>query len=144
MDNKAKILLEECGWYEGRQIEIDYLIQDIKNNDLALPNVVIENFLKEFGNLEIAVPTQNQIISIRTILDEIVPYIEGDQLKMLSVLANENIVPIAVLNEGAAYLFLSYSGKFFMLYETKFYFLGDNFFDVIDGIAKQKELLLLH
>ena len=51
MDTKVKKILEEAGWYNGRQIETDYLIEEIKGNDLTIPNGVIENVQETGKNI---------------------------------------------------------------------------------------------
>ncbi len=142
MDTKVKKILEEAGWYNGRQIETDYLIEEIKGNDLTIPNGVIENFLKEFGNLEFnfILPT-GEWGNIRLIIDEVAPYIESRALLQWQDLAKENIVPVGTMFNDDAYLFISYSGRFYMATGDKFFLTGDDFFDCIDKVVNQKNIL---
>lgn len=142
--NTIKTILEDGGWYEGRQREIEYIIQEIKSNNLTLPNKLVEDFLKEFVNLEFRFKILNgQTWNIRLILDDILPYVEAKNLKFWSEIVNEDIVPIGTLYENNAYLFLSYTGKFYMAYENKFYLIGDDFNDCINNIINQKSILSL-
>jgi hypothetical protein len=53
MKNEIKLILEESGWYPGRRIEIGYMIEDYRREEITIPNVLIENLLKEFWNLEL-------------------------------------------------------------------------------------------
>ena len=52
MNKKSKEILRKAGWYEGREINIDYLISECKEDNVEIfPSV--EKFLKEFGNIVI-------------------------------------------------------------------------------------------
>jgi hypothetical protein len=142
MNEKVKEILEDAGWYNGRQIEIDYLIEEIKGNDLTIPNEAIENFLKEFGNLEFNfVLLTGEPGNIKLVIDEVAPYIEPRNLIQWQNLAKENIVPVGTMFNDDAYLFISYSGKFYMANGNKFFLIGDDFFDCIDKVINQKNII---
>ena len=141
MDTNVKTILENAGWYEGRQREIDYIIEEIKINNLPVPDKFVQEFLKEFINLELNFKTpDDKYGNIRLILEDIVPYIEERHLKVWSDLATEAIFPIGSLFANTAYLFLSHSGKFYMAYEDKFYLIGDDFNKCLDNIINQKDI----
>ncbi len=142
MNTELKLILEDGGWYEGRQREIEYFVEEIKNHNLTLPNKLVEEFLKEFVNLEFKFKISGgENWNIRLISEDIIPYITSRHLKIWSHLANEDIVPIGTLHENTAYLFLSYSGKFYMAFEEKFYLIGNDFTNCLDNIINQKAIL---
>ena len=76
-------ILEDGGWYTGRQIDIDYLLEEIKSNGLTMPNKTVEDFLKEFGNLEFNfIKPTGETGNIKLVLEDVIPYVEFRQLEI--------------------------------------------------------------
>jgi hypothetical protein len=142
MDTYIRSILEDAGWYEGREREIDYMIEEIKNTRLTVTNKLVEDFLKEFVNLELNFKIPNgQYGNARLILDDILPYLNPKHFKVYTLLAKEDIVPIGTLFENTADLFISYTGKFYMAAETEFYLLGNDFDTFLHNTIYQKDIL---
>ena len=57
--NKADIisLIEDAGWYEGRSIDVEYIIKELSNEGYVINNKQIRDLLKEYWNLNIEFKT---------------------------------------------------------------------------------------
>jgi len=137
-----KEILEEGGWYTGRKIDVDDWILQLKNNRLTPPNITIIEFLSEFGNIEYSfMLPSGEFGNVKLVADEILPYVEPSSLHICERLVDEPIVPIGTIFNDTAYLYMSYSGKFYMSGEGKLYLLANNFIDCLDVVKNQKDIL---
>jgi hypothetical protein len=144
MDNAIKVILEDAGWYENRKIDISDWKNQLENENFTIPNKVVEDFLCEYANLEYNfLLSSGKYGNIKIAIDEIVPYIELHTLREYENLIGEKMVPIGTVLFDIGYLYISHTGKFYMQTDGKLYLLGDSFFDCINTIKNQNDILRL-
>ena len=122
MNEKSKEILKEAGWYEGRAINIDYLISECKEENIQIFTSV-EKFLKEFGNIVI----KNK---------EGYPYHEFDEpifySEVLSKTVGEPVMYVGITQGHMLDLYISKSGK---VYDDQG-LLGNNIYEAWDYILR--------
>ena len=57
MNNIVRDILLSSGWYEGREVNIDEYLEWFSSEGYK-PSPSVISFLKEFGGLEITIPTK--------------------------------------------------------------------------------------
>lgn len=140
MDEKTKQIIEEAGWYEGRSIDIDYMLEELKNSGYIV-NPVIVGLLKEFWNLNLEfIAPDGRFNNIRLNV-EAASYYSKKDLEKISAYLQEEIIPVGEIHEGAATLLVSASGKFYMISDNGFFKIGDNFPQALDVIINEKAIL---
>jgi hypothetical protein len=53
MGDKIITVLENAGWYEGRKIDIDYVIDDLSQRGLTIPNILVKKLFEEYWNIKL-------------------------------------------------------------------------------------------
>lgn len=137
--DKIKHLLEEAGWYEGRRVDIEYMIDDLRKAGLTIPNDLISELLTEFWNLELNFILSDGLSSnIRLNIEEAMMGIMIEELEKLQRATNDKLVPAGLIHFESALLFVSYSGKFYMIVERQMFLIGQNFFDMLETVVFRK------
>ncbi|WP_343748800.1 SUKH-3 domain-containing protein [Fluviicola sp.] len=134
--------LEEAGWYAHREIDIEYMIRDLKQLGFQTPNQLIADFLREFGNLRIAFKTPDGLYADICINTDVgVQYIDVEDLPILEQLVGEPLLPVGSVQEDLAGLLISFSGKCYMLADGEIYKLGDSFEEACETVYFQRPMM---
>lgn len=144
MKRDIEVILSDAGWYEGREIEIEYMIDELKREGLTTPNTVIENLLREFWNIELNVKTPDERLTNIRLNTEVAIGVENRVLSFFEECINEKLVPVGSINDESAVLFVSYSGKFYMAANGVFFKIGENFFEALETIIYQKDIIRIY
>ena len=83
--------------YPGRRIEIGYMIEDFKREEITIPNMLIENLLKEFWNLELNFNVPNGMYGNVRLNTEEALGLEKYILNYYENLINEKLVPVGTI-----------------------------------------------
>ena len=131
MNDKSKEILKEAGWYEGRKINIDYLISKCKKKNIGIFSSV-ENFLSEFGNIVIK-------------SEDGYPYHEFDEpifySEVLSKTVGEPVMRVGIIEGHMINLYISKSGKVYDdqgILGNDIYEAWDCILDTIPSIERKK------
>jgi hypothetical protein len=143
MKEDIKQILEESGWYYGRRIEIDYMIEELAREELTIPNRLIEELLHEFWNLLLNFRMPDGASGEIRLNTEIGLGVEQATLTKFEKAVGEKMVPVGGVNECAGILFVSYSGRFYMHADAVFWYVAHNFFEALDVIIHQKEFKII-
>ena len=143
MSNDIHKLLEEAGWYEGRRIDISYMIEDLKARELTGPNPLINKLWEEYWNIKIEFITPTGMSGDITLNYENALGISNRLLQQYETLLGDNLVPSGSINEDSGALFVSYSGKFYLAANQNLYQIGIDFFNALDVIINEKDVLRL-
>lgn len=142
MDNQIKGVLEAAGWYPGRSIDIDYMLDDIKRLGYGIPGESVMDLFREFWNLELIFTMPNgEWGSVRLNIDVAEYYSDYMAKDILAVTSEEKIFPVGTINEGTADLIVSDKSKFYMAHESGIFLVGNDFMDALDSIIYQKDIL---
>lgn len=142
MNLYLKECLEEAGWYEGRKIEVGYMIEEISKIGYSTGGSYVNVFLQEFGNLLIEFNTPGKKTSNVKISSKAAQELYPEETSRLSDLANDQIIPVGYIQfETALLLISSQSGKFYMSTDGGFYKLGNDFMETLEIIVYQKDLI---
>ncbi len=136
--------LEAAGWYEGRKIDVSYMIEEIDNTGYKTVSPYVFNFLQQFGNLLIEFQTPDNRTSAVRINVEAVQELYVEESLKLSKFTNDEIIPIGYIHyEAAIILISSKSGNFYMLSDVGFFELGNTFIETLETVVYQKDLIRL-
>jgi hypothetical protein len=141
MDSYIKEVLENAGWYEGRRVDIDYMIEELQRGGFEIKNHNIIQLLKEFWNLNIEYQTPTGNLSNIRLNTEVVNGVEKSVVDKISVLLHDELLPVGLIKEDSALLLVSNSEAFYMAAENEIYRLGDNFFAALSTIIYEKEVV---
>lgn len=142
INNQLRDVLENAGWYEGRQISIDYIIDELWQDGYDITqNKIIQNLLREFWNLNIEFKNHDGTYSNVRLNTERVGGVSQQVVQKISELIHEKIIPLATIHDDSAILFVSENGRFYMGVDEQFYRIGNDFFEALDTIINQKEVL---
>lgn len=134
--------LQEAGWYAHREIDIEYMIRDLKQLGFQTPNQLIADFLREFGNLRIAFKLPDGLYTdIRINTDVGVQYLDVEDLPVLEQIAGELLLPVGSVQEDLAGLLISFSGKCYILADEGMYKLGDHFAEACETVYFQRPMV---
>lgn len=144
MKDNIKEILSEAGWYEGREIDIEYMIDELKREGLTIPNILIEELLKEFWNLELNFMTPDERYGRIRLNTGVALGVESKVLIFFEEYINEKLVPVGSIDDESAILFVSYSGKFYMAANGVFFLIGNDFFKGMEAIIYQKNIIRIY
>ncbi len=140
--NNIKKYLEESSWYKGRQKDISYLNEELAKNELDPLNKIISNFLQEFHYVNLNLPNG---YDIHINVDDTLLYIGKEIVSLVKSVIKEPLIPIGMIHEGSAILFMSNSGKISMLTDGKGLFLiGNNFETALNNIINNENIVPLN
>ncbi len=139
MNNQIREILEESGWYPGRKIEIDYMIEDLNKRGYNLPNQLIASLLTEFWNIELEFKTPDgQFSNIKLNIDYGLG-VDKKAIKKCELLIQDKIIAVGCVHFYSGLLLVSYSGVFFIADDDAIFEIGRNFFEALETIVYQKE-----
>jgi SUKH-3 immunity protein len=141
MESHVKEIAENAGWYEGRKIDVEYMLEDLKERGFTITNPHIVELLKEFWNLNLEFLTPSgRSSNIRLNIDAATDFDRRDFVK-LSEWLHDELIPVGSIHEECAILLLSHSEKFYMMEDSKFYKIGDSLFEALSTIINEKDVL---
>ena len=142
MEARVMEILDNSGWYEGRKIDVDYMLEDLEGRGFKITNPRIVDLLKEFWNLilEFETPTKDKVSNIRLNIDAGSDYLK-EEFKKLSELLQEDLIPVGSIHEESALLLVSNSEKFYMMGEGRFYQISTSFQEMLSVIINEKDVL---
>lgn len=144
MKKEIETILNESAWYQGREISISYMVEDLQREGFVIPNTLIENLLKEFWNNELKFRTQNDMYgNIRLNIDAAISKIDDVTIVKYELLAKEKLMPCGTIYFDTGLLFISNSENIFLMNEGHFYKIGSNFFEAIENIICQNDIIFL-
>lgn len=139
---RMKYFLEQAGWYENREIDVIYMIDDFERLGYHLPNDLIKSILSEFGNLRIELKSAKGISFDLRINPEVgMEFVDAIDLSGVETLVGDLLLPIGSVSNDHGGLLISYSGKLYLMGDTGIYFLGNNFVESCENILADKPLL---
>lgn len=142
MDNQIKGVLEAAGWYPGRSIDIDYMLDDIKRLGYGIPGESVMDLFREFWNLELIFTMPNgEWGSVRLNIDVAEYYSDYMVKNILAATSEEKIFPVGTINDGTADLVVSDKGKFYMAHGSGLFLIGNDFMHALESIIYQKDIL---
>lgn len=142
MNFYLKKCLEDAGWYEGRKIEVGYMIEEISQLGYSTSSVYLYGFLQEFGNLLVEFTTPDNKTSNVRLNIEAAHELDPQETSILTNIDNEIIIPVGYIHFETALLLLSdKSGTFFMSTDAGFYKLGIDFMETLKIIVYQNDLI---
>jgi hypothetical protein len=142
MDKQIKVILEDAGWYPGRNISIDYMIEHIVKLGYGVPKEVVLLLFKEYWNLELSFIAPNgEFSSLRLSVDVIEFYTDFMLKNIMTLAKEEKIFPVGSVNDGVADLLVSDNGRFYMSCESGLFLVGDDFMSALESIVNKKDIL---
>lgn len=140
MENYIKEVLENAGWYYGRKIDVDYMIEELEREGFVIKNHRIIELFEEFWNLNIEYKTPDGSFSSIRLNTEVACGIEKKIVDQISNMINDELIPVGAMHEDTALLLISNSGLFYLAADEKFYKIGDDFFEALSTIINQKDV----
>jgi SUKH-3 immunity protein len=141
MDNEIRLILEDAGWYPGREIDIGYMIDEIRNEGLTIPNQVIQGLLKEFWNIELSYSKIDGTYGSIKLNTEVAGYYSQLNIEKMEDIVGDKLVPVGVIGDNLADILVSYNGKFYMLGDSGFFLIGNNFEEALECIIYEKNVV---
>jgi hypothetical protein len=134
--------LEQAGWYENRNIDISYMINEYNQLGFITPNEFIQSFLMEYGNLRIEFRNDNGSYSdIRINPEAGLQFMDSEDLPVLEKIVADNLLPIGSIHSDHFGLLVSFKGGFYLLGDDGIYQLGDDFLTVCETVFLKKPLI---
>jgi hypothetical protein len=137
-------LLEDAGWYQGRSIDIEYIISELSMEGYVINNQKIKDLLKEYWNINIEFKTPDGYLSNIRLNTEVAKDVDKISIDKISQAIHDNLLPVGTINEDSALLLLSDSGKFYMITDNDVFKIRDNFFDTLKAIIYQDNITRFH
>lgn len=142
MNSELKKILEDSAWYEGRKKDVAYIYDDLKRNELSIPNDIIYKFIEEFEYVHLIYKTKNGIfIEVHFSVDK---GIENTPTELHSAFEKNfgaPLVPVGCLGESIGVIEMSYSGQLILIVpEEGMFFLGENLTAALECIFFQNTL----
>ncbi|MBI3235041.1 MAG: SUKH-3 domain-containing protein [Bacteroidetes bacterium] len=134
MNNYIKSMIENAGWYEGRSIDIDYMIEELEREGYKIKNNHVIQLLKEFWNLNIEFITPSGRNSNVRLNIEAALEVEKRDIDKISEILKEELIPVGFIHEDTAILLVSSSGKFYMAANRTIFRIGKDFFEALDTV----------
>ncbi len=142
--NKIRNAIEEAGWYEGRKIDIAYMIDDYTRHGFTNPNELVQSFLSEYGNIRIEFKNETGFWSDIRINPEMgMGFLESEHVGELEKLIGEPVLPVGGIHTDLAGLLISFSGNFYLLGADGIYFLGSDLLTTCECVFLRKPLVKL-
>lgn len=142
MFKEIKLFLEEAGWYEGRLIDINYMLNDFRREGYKEPNSSMKELLSEFWNLKVErITSEGFCVNIRLNTDAGLENADIEIVSKLERLVGMDFLPVGTINDDHAVLLLSFESKFYLLADTGLFFLGDGFSKACKTVLFREELL---
>lgn len=138
MNNSIKEVLLSSGWHEGRNICIDNYL-NWYNSEGYIPSNSVITFLKEFGGLQITIPSKSNksncdsISNISIIIDPIENGYEYEFINDYEKFFSTNIFPIGI-STGPPEIFMDSGGAFYAMYGCIGAKWGDTFEEFVTNI----------
>jgi hypothetical protein len=129
--------IQESAWYQGRNVDISFVGEDLKRANIYPTNEKVANFLIEFIFIELILPRSYHV---RFNIDDTIRFIDRKLIETLNEIAKDILVPISIINEGSALLFMSYCGNFYMLLSNELHLLGSNMVNFLEKIIDAMNL----
>lgn len=143
MENYIKTILESSAWYEGRKIDISYMLEDCESEGKPIKGEKIKKFLEEFGNNEIEFKTLQGLLSnVRVNIEAIFDFELNDLFKIDDITQDE-VIPVGFIHFESGFLLAGASSRFYMTNHNNLYKIGDNFFDALETIVYEKDIIRL-
>lgn len=139
MEKKTVEILKEAGWYEGRKIDIEEIVEFLEVRGFKVHEKA-KSFIREFGILNIEAPTQFSEDIIKkynfpkydkhttNIYEVLGGAIDSKYSEQYEDYTEEKLVIVGSLDNNNIYIMISESGKVYC--DTGK--LGDNFEEALD------------
>ena len=125
-------ILIQSGWFEGRKVPIDDVINHWKNRKYPLyPNQI--NFIEEFHNLKFSFKNINNhryIIDINPLRNDVPLW----ALKKYIEYVGANLVCFGEVVSQNTFLFITQDAKIYGAYEDEIVFWGNNFYESLENV----------
>lgn len=142
--SRIRNAIEEAGWYEGRKIDISYMIDDYTRHGFNNLNELVQNFLSEYGNIRIEFKNDAGFWSDIRINPEIgMGLLESEHAGKLEKLIGEPVFPIGGIHTDLAGLLISFSGNFYLLEDDGISFLGSDLLTTCECVFLRKPIVKL-
>lgn len=140
--NKSEILniLSDAGWYEGRKIDFSYFNDDLSRELFSFPNKYISDLFEEFWNIKVKYYSPSGIyydinFNVASAI-RLTDYVDGIKIEKI---IGEKILPVATALQETFLLWISYGNKFYLTDDKFLYYIGDDFFNVIEFLLSGVE-----
>lgn len=135
MNSIVREILLSSGWYEGRNVSIDEYLEWYRSEGYK-PSLCVISFLKEFGGLEITIPTKLRNGSMSDTILICNPIENGYEYEFIDSYEKffgVNMFPVAT-STGPPELFIDSNGACYAMYGSIGAKWGDSFEDFILNI----------
>lgn len=142
MDKQIKEILEDGGWFHGRSISIDYMIEHIAKLGYGIRRETVLLLFQAYWNIELNFSDPNgEFGSVRLNVEQASFYTDFMLKIITAITKEEKIFPTGSINESVADLLVAESGKFYMVHESGLFLIGKDFIGALEIIVWQKDIL---
>lgn len=136
-------ILENSAWYAGRSIDINYMLEEAADLGKPISGDNIKRFLAEFSNNEIEFITPRDTISNVRLNIEAMFDFTLEELNQFDAWLKDELVPVGYIHYESAVILTGEVSGFYMIGENAIYKIGNNFFEALETIVFEKDLIRL-
>ena len=111
LNEEAKKRLKEAGWYAGRKINIDHILECCESEGFIVFDAV-KKVLEEFGDLILTEPKSGLKHNFE-VCEMYSDEYEGGMYAILERVLKEKVLEVASIYSGQFYMYVSESGKIY-------------------------------
>ena len=132
-------ILIQSGWFNGRKVPINDIVNYWKNKKYTLyPNQI--SFIEEFNNLKLRfknINNHNYTININPLVNDIPLF----ALKKYIAYANAELVCFGEIISQDTFLLITQDAKIYGAFEDEIVLMGNNFYDFLENLYIDKDIL---
>ena len=132
-------ILIQSGWFNGRKVPINDIVNYWKNKKYTLyPNQI--SFIEEFNNLKLRfknINNHNYTININPLVNDIPLF----ALKKYIEYANADLVCFGEIISQDTFLLITQDAKIYGAFEDEIVLMGNNFYDFLENLYIDKDIL---
>jgi len=141
MKDEMYLILDSAGWYEHRNINIDYELEILQREGFTIPNENITMILKEFWNLRLEFTLPDGASSdIELNIETAIANFDDDAVKIYERIVDKELIPVGVLHFQTALILVSLDLNFYLVAEEGIYRIAESFISFLDVIINRKEV----
>lgn len=131
---KIRNYFEKNGWYEGRGIDISQY-KDMYQKYNITPNPLALNLLREFGGINLKLPSKGSNYYTYLILDPSEGEVTFEELQEFEETVGEKLTPLGFFPRSTLDIYISSSNKFCFAGSYEFMyiaFIGFDFYEMLE------------
>ena len=134
-------IVQEAGWFKGRQIEVAFMLDELKEFGYLIQSECLVDLFKEFWNINIEYITPDRHYgNIRLNLDTS-SEIDPESMAFYSEIIASKLVPVGEIDGQSGLLLATEACAFYLLAQGRLFLLGDGFSEMLLTIVYRRELI---